>query len=220
VDTEGNGSIAKDPDQTDYQFGEIVGLTALPDPGWSFSGWSGDASGILNPLTISILDDTSITANFTPDEYLLSVTTIGSGTVLFDPLKATYHYGDEVTLTPLAIPGWSFSEWDGDASGSDNPLIITITGNTSITATFTQDYYTLTVTPIGAGSVTVDPLLDVYSFGTNVTLTATADPSWNFVRWGGDSGGSINPMVVTISYNTNITALFTTDWIFLPIITR
>jgi uncharacterized repeat protein (TIGR02543 family) len=64
VDAEGNGSVAIDPDQTEYQFGEIVSLTASTDPGWSFSGWSGDATGTTNPLTISILDDTSITANF------------------------------------------------------------------------------------------------------------------------------------------------------------
>jgi len=64
VDAEGNGSVAIDPDQTEYQFGEIVSLTALADPGWSFSGWSGDATGTTNPLTISMLHDTSITANF------------------------------------------------------------------------------------------------------------------------------------------------------------
>ncbi|HPR34254.1 MAG TPA: choice-of-anchor Q domain-containing protein [Anaerolineaceae bacterium] len=64
VDTEGSGLVALDPDKTEFQFGEIVSLTASADPGWSFSGWSGDTAGTTNPLTISILDDTSITANF------------------------------------------------------------------------------------------------------------------------------------------------------------
>ena len=125
-----------------------------------------------------------------------------------------------VTLAPTADPGWTFTGWGGDASGTDNPLDITILGDTNITATFTQDYYTLTVTPIGAGSVGIDPLQETYTFGTNVTLTATADPSWNFEGWGGDAGGAINPWVVTISGNTNISAFFTTNWIFLPMITR
>ena len=222
VEVIGGGSVTKDPDQAGYLYGDEVTLTAEANPSWTFEGWSGDASGSDNPLTITILEDTSITATFTQAEYTLAVdaTPVGSGMVWVDPVKATYHYGDEVTLTPLAIPGWSFSVWGGDASGSENPLIITITGDTSITATFTQQFYTLTVTPIGAGTVEIDPLLDAYAFGTNVTLTATPDPSWNFVRWGGDTGGSINPLVVTISYNTNITALFTTNWIFLPMIKR
>ncbi len=216
----GSGTVTIDPIQDTYHFGDVVTLAPTADPGWAFTGWGGDASGSDNPLTYTIVGDTTITATFTQDEYTLTVTPVGSGTVAVDPEHETYHYGDEVTLAPLAIPGWSFLEWGGDASGTDNPLDITILGDTNITATFTQDYYTLSVTPIGAGLVGIDPLQETYTFGTNVTLTATADLSWNFLGWGGDAGGSINPLVVTISGNTNITALFTTNSIFLPMITR
>ncbi len=208
ADSEGNGSVAIDPDQTEYQFGEIVSLTASADPGWSFSGWSVDATGTTNPLTISILDDTSIKATFTQDEYNLILTPIGSGLVTINPVHATYHYGDVVTLTPTANPGWTFSGWGGDANGSDNPLTYTIVGNTSITATFTQDEYTLTVTPIGSGTVLVDPIKDFYHYGDQVTLKPTADPDWEFTNWSGDADGTDNPLTITILGDTNITANF------------
>jgi len=63
------------------------------------------------------------------------------GTVTIDPEQVTYRYDEQVTLTPNPIPGWSFSSWSGDASGTDNPLIVSIQGNTTITANFTQDEF-------------------------------------------------------------------------------
>jgi uncharacterized repeat protein (TIGR02543 family) len=51
-----------------------------------------------------------------------------------------------VTLTAIADPGWGFVGWSGDLSGSDNPETITITGNTTITATFTTHQIFLPLT--------------------------------------------------------------------------
>ena len=136
----GNGSVAKIPDKVGYLFGEVVTLTPSADPGWTFSSWSGDASGTTNPLSVTMSRIKSITANFTQDDYTLTVTPIGSGSVIVDPLKTTYHYGDLVILTPTATTGWNFSHWSGDATGTANPLTMSIQGNTNITAHFTRIY--------------------------------------------------------------------------------
>jgi len=212
VDTEGNGSVAIDPDQIEYQFGEIISLTASADPGWSFSGWSGDATGTTNPLTISILDDTSIIANFTQNEYTLNVSVdpIDSGSVLVDPQEATYHYGDTVTLTASPNTGWAFTGWSGDATGIENALEVTITHNTNITANFSDEYsLVVTVDPANSGTVTVAPEQSIYQYGDEVTLTATAETGWTFSGWSGDAEGTENPLTVTIQANTSITANFT-----------
>ena len=87
----------------------------------------------------------SVTATFTPNEYTLTVTPVGSGSVAKVPDKVTYHYGDVVQLTATPVAGWSFSVWSGDASGSVNPVSVTINGDKAVTATFTQDQYSLTV---------------------------------------------------------------------------
>src|SRR5690606_21760224 len=42
-----------------------VTLTAIPNEGYAFSNWSGDASGSTNPLSISMNGNKNITANFT-----------------------------------------------------------------------------------------------------------------------------------------------------------
>ncbi|MDQ4139347.1 MAG: T9SS type A sorting domain-containing protein, partial [Bacteroidota bacterium] len=59
-----NGTVTKSPNQTSYASGTNVQLTATPATGYRFSGWSGDASGTTNPITVSMTGDKNITANF------------------------------------------------------------------------------------------------------------------------------------------------------------
>lgn len=60
-----NGSVVKNPNQLTYKSGTAVQLTAVPNSGYNFTSWSGDATGTLNPLTIIMNSDKAITANFT-----------------------------------------------------------------------------------------------------------------------------------------------------------
>jgi len=89
-----------------------------------------------------------------PEEktYTLSVATIGSGSINLSQ-TAPYQYGDVVELTAIPVAGWSFDHWSGDLSGSTNPNTIFIDGDKTVTATFMQNHYILTVTVVGGGSV-------------------------------------------------------------------
>ncbi len=60
-----NGTVVKNPNQTGYNSGANVQLTANPSSGYSFSSWSGDASGNNNPLLVVMNANKNITANFT-----------------------------------------------------------------------------------------------------------------------------------------------------------
>jgi hypothetical protein len=155
--------------------------------------------------------DKSVTATFTQDQYTLTINIIGNGTVTKDPNQSTYIYGTNVTLTAIPGVGWSFSEWTGDLTGTTNPAIITITGDTIINAIFTQDQFTLTINIIGNGTVTKDPHQSTYAHGTNVTLTAIPDMGWNFVQWTGDLTGTVNPAIITITGDMTINAMFNQD---------
>lgn len=59
------GSIARSPNQTSFSPGTQVTLTAVPNSGFTFSSWSGDASGSSNTVTVTMDRNRSITANFT-----------------------------------------------------------------------------------------------------------------------------------------------------------
>jgi hypothetical protein len=45
--------------------GDTIQLSAIPDPGWKFSQWSGDLSGNTNPAQVFVTKDFKITAIFT-----------------------------------------------------------------------------------------------------------------------------------------------------------
>ena len=140
VDPVGSGTVMVSPDQETYGAGEEITLTATAEPGWTFAGWTGDATGLTNPLIVVMDSNKNITANFTQDEYTLTVNVdpADSGSVLVGPIKNSYRYGDPVSLTANAEPDWDFIKWSGYVDSSDNPLFITILGNTNITANFEQ----------------------------------------------------------------------------------
>ena len=61
----GSGSVAKNPNQTQFNSGTTVQLTATPVSGWKFSGWSGNLVGNANPATLIMDSNKIVTATFT-----------------------------------------------------------------------------------------------------------------------------------------------------------
>ncbi|MBN1993442.1 MAG: DUF11 domain-containing protein [Anaerolineae bacterium] len=204
----GRGWILTSPAKSTYSYGEVVTLTAFADFGWTFNGWDGDLSGSAISDTLTMTGNKVVTATFSQDEYTLTVSTVGNGSVVSNPVQSTYTYGEVVTLTATADPGWTFSGWSGDVVSSDNPDTVTMTGDKVVTATFTPNGYILTVTATGNGSVVSNPVKSTYAYGEVVTLTATADPSWTFSGWSGDVSGSANPATITMTHDSAVTATF------------
>ena len=208
----GSGLVTKVPDKTTYVYGDVVTLTATANAGYTFSNWSGDATGSTNPVTVTINGNKNVTANFTQNQYTLAVNIApsGSGLVTKVPDKTTYVYGDVVTLTATGNAGYTFSNWSGDATGSTNPVSLTINGNKNVTANFTQNQYTLTanIAPSDSGLVTKVPDKTTYVYGEQVTLTAAAASGYTFKDWSGGLTGVQNPATITMNGPKNITATF------------
>ena len=62
---DGLGQVSVSPLTNRYNSGQIVTLTATPDSGQRFNGWSGDATETNNPLAITMSQNKIISANFT-----------------------------------------------------------------------------------------------------------------------------------------------------------
>ena len=201
----GSGSITRD-NAGPYHYGDVVELTAVAAIGWTFDSWSGDLNGSTTPATITIDGNKNVSAAFTQNEYTLTTSVVGSGSITRDN-AGPYHYGDVVELTAVAAIGWTFDSWSGDLNGSTTPATITIDGNKNVSATFTQNEYTLTTSVVGSGSITRDNA-GPYHYGDVVQLTATADLGWGFVAWSGDVSSSANPLTLTITGDMTVTANF------------
>ncbi|NOS70349.1 MAG: hypothetical protein HOP33_10505 [Verrucomicrobia bacterium] len=89
--TNGNGDLTRSPIETAYLSNSIVTLTATPNAGWAFMGWSDDASGTSNPLNVMMTTNNTITANFG----LLPTISVPPGDI-------TVHQGSNATFTITA----------------------------------------------------------------------------------------------------------------------
>ena len=91
----GNGQVNRNPNQQFYLEGTEVELTAVADPGWTFSGWSGAATGTDPTTTITIGDgDSTVTATF------IEVIENEDATLLFAE-KTTGFMCATITRTPM-----------------------------------------------------------------------------------------------------------------------
>ena len=139
-----------------------------------------------------------------PTAYSLAVTA-SNGTVIKNPDQAGYNFGTTVTLTATPATGYSFTAWSGDATGSTNPLAVTINGNKNITANFAINRYTVTLTasPKNGGTVSGS---GIYDYGSSVTIAAVAKnitgSKFQFINWT-ENGIEISK---NTSYTFNITA--------------
>jgi uncharacterized repeat protein (TIGR02543 family) len=85
----GSGSVELDPPGGIYFTGTEVELTAVPDSGWYFSAWSGDLNGVLNPDTITMAGNMSVTATFAEEGDL------GPGDVIISSMQAWNSVGSQ-----------------------------------------------------------------------------------------------------------------------------
>ncbi len=213
ITTTGSGTVARSPVKENYACDETVTLTPTPAEGFKFDSWSGDLTGTANPGTLVMNATKNVTANFVADvTYTVTTTPVGGGTVTKFPDKAAYSAGEQVTLTANPTPGNLFVNWSGDATGTTNPLVITVNGNKNIFANFAAaPPRTLTIVANGNGTVTPNPPGPTYLHGQSVTLTAVAGTGASFVGWSGAATGTTNPVTIVMDADKSVTATFATN---------
>jgi|GEM_PF-608320 len=192
-----------------YNSGTTATLTATASAGYTFAGWSGAVSGTTNPVTVSMTADRSVTATYVPITYTLSATAspTAGGTVTG---SGTFNAGATATLTATPSAGYVFSGWSGAATGTANPVTITMTASSSVVASFTAVpvTYSLTATasPTAGGTIAGT---GTYSAGATASLTATPAAGYVFSGWSGAVTGTSNPVAVLMTSNRTVTANFT-----------
>jgi len=132
------GTTDPEPGTHTYDSGTAVSITATPDSGYSFSGWTGNVPQGHendNPITITMDSDKSIEASFIR-QYTLTIAAGTGGTTNPSPGAYTYDSGTAVTIRAIPDTNYRFANWSGDASGIGNPITITINSDKSITANF------------------------------------------------------------------------------------
>ncbi len=142
--TVGQGAVTVDPQQDVYAYGTAVTLTAQPAAGWTLAGWSGilfaqTANLVPNPITLTIAENTSVTATFEALTYTLSLaadppqggTVSGAG---------VYTHGAQAEAGAAPASGWLFVEWreNGARVSGDALYQFAMTGDRALTAHFRE----------------------------------------------------------------------------------
>ncbi len=162
-------------------------------------------------ILLSCSKDSPLPAPTATITYTLTAIASEGGTV--NNTGGTYNENSNVSITATADAGYEFTSWSGDASGTDNPLTVSMNSNKTITANFIRTQYTLSVGKIGEGTITQevissDKTSEEYNSGDVVRLIATPSSGSIFNSWSGSSTETTNQIDVTIDGTKSVTATF------------
>ncbi|MBF0103636.1 MAG: hypothetical protein HQK77_22280 [Desulfobacterales bacterium] len=149
-----SGTISVSPNKESYNMDETITVTASANPCYTFIGWSGDVSGTNPTFTLTMNGNKLVRANFILKPFTLKVIA-ENGTVTQSPNTSTYDCNSKVTLTPVPNTGYRFVQWGGDASGTTNPLIVTMNADKNISAIFEPEDETPPIQPSGIGKAII-----------------------------------------------------------------
>ncbi len=216
VDPAQAGTVNINPQKIWYADNELVQLQAFPNnsEGYIFSGWTGDIATSSNPLTITMDQSYSVTANFQIRGIQVEVNPSPSnaGFIMLEPYKESYQFGDTLLIQAVANEGsgYFFHEWKGDITGFQNPHQIVLYQDLSATAVFRTKRYDLNISvePFLSGAVDLDPYNANYAYGDTVAITAVPMEGYKFFFWEGDHFSLKNPDTLIITGPMEITANF------------
>ncbi len=111
VTPDGFGRVEQRPRGNRFPSGTNVTLTAVPAEGQVFLGWSGDASGSLSPLVVSMTQSRQITARFTARPKLTVLNWGGTAPGEDVQIKVTGDYGGAYGVeSRTLVPGSAWIE--------------------------------------------------------------------------------------------------------------
>lgn len=202
-----------------YAAGSVIQLSAAPQAGYQFAGWSGSASGGANPLNLTMDSPKTVTGSFgaapvtvrveanTPIQIAVSGAGCPSGSYT-TPANLTWVHGAGCNIAAQTQGSsdtrWVFSRWS-DGSSSNPRTLSAFPG--AVYSLVMAAEHRLTRTVSGQGSVSGAD--GFYAAASSVQLTATPAPGYQFAGWSGTGGGADNPVSIRIDGPTTMTANFT-----------
>ncbi len=138
----GTGSGTTTPAVGAHSYAEdtVVDITATPAVGYIFSNWTGGVTGTTNPTTVTMNADKTVTANFTAQNYNLTMAVSPAGGGTTTPAVGTASYGANAVVNITATPasGYMFTGWSGTGIADPTAASTTVTVNAvkTVTANF------------------------------------------------------------------------------------
>lgn len=183
---------------------DSVTVTATSNYGYHFDHWSDGSTD--NPHTIAVTQNATITAYFEPDLFTITLQSANPsyGYVEVDSIRNFYLSSN--TFSAIPNYGYHFTHWDDGVAESTRT--ITLTQDTSFTAHFAPNQYTLMAVSADETMGTVSGG-GTYDYGNTITVTANPVEHYHFLHW--NDGNTDNPRTVVIEGDRTLTAFFAID---------
>jgi len=183
-----NGTISGTTPQTVNHGADGTTVTAVPDPGYQFTGWS---DGVLTAsrTDLNVTANISVTANFAVATYTLTYTAGTNGTILGTTPQTVNHGADGTTVTAVPDPGYQFAGWsDGVLTASRTDL--NVTANISVTANFAVATYSISGNIQKYNFPAANTNLEGVTVAVSGGSPVTTDVNGNFSIGGLPAGGT------------------------------
>jgi hypothetical protein len=175
------GSIIGDSRQMIHQGDDGSAVTAEPDAGYSFDGWS-DGVPDSTRTDRNVTADLTVTARFEPLQHTLTYLADSGGSIEGVSPQTVPHGGDGNAVTAVPAAGYSFAGWsDGvaDASRTDH----SVTADLEVTARFAPRQYALTYQAGTGGSLAGTSSQTVPHEADGSAVTAVPATGYSFAGW-------------------------------------
>ena len=180
-----------------YKNGDTATLSVHAYDGYEFVRWSDGNTD--NPRNVVISSDTTLIAEYAVNKHYISVSCDEQqGSI--EGSSGYYDYGSGLSFTAIPNEGYYFVQWSD--SVTDNPRTITLTQDTTITALFAPQIFTIKFVDEN------DTILAEQEYEYGVTPVLPADPqktgdaqySYTFAGW--------SPHVVTVTKDATYKATY------------
>ncbi|MCP4344513.1 MAG: hypothetical protein GY795_03180 [Desulfobacterales bacterium] len=207
------GSISGNTEQTVECGSDTEPVTAIPEDGYYFNGWTGDKISAENPLKIyNATKDMAITALFAKNLCTVTFVAGSDGNVSGNTVQAVEcGSGCTETVNPVPDPCYEFAGWTGDTASTENSLkLCNVEKDMTVKADFAKKTHTVSFINGQGGTISGNTVQAVECGGCAEEITAIADSCYEFIGWTGDITAPDNPLkVCDVTNGMTITANFT-----------
>ena len=206
VSPSGGGTTTPAVGPHSYAEGAVVNITASPNAGYVFSSWTGAATGLGNPVSVTMDGDKTVTANFAIKTYSLVYTAGAGGTISGTSPQTVNHGASGSAVTAVPAANYHFVQWS-DGSTSNPRTDSNVTANMTVTVDFAINTHALTYTAGANGAITGTSPQIVTHGASGSAVTAVPAANYHFVQW--SDGSTSNPRTDSnVTANVTVTANF------------
>ncbi|HEY5555521.1 InlB B-repeat-containing protein, partial [Acetobacterium sp.] len=202
-----------------YDYGKPVTLTAIPEVGYVFNGYS-DSTGNLvcadSVYTFTTREAVQLTANFSPQTYNVTAT-VNDPTLGSVSDAGTIPAGESVSLVASPLAGARLVGWfeNGQCVSQESTYNFTATADRNLEVDFSNEAFVLTIMadPVSGGSVSGEGGYNPSSAADQASISAVPSPGYSFTVWlDADTREQVSTQssdAITLTKDTNLTAVFT-----------